>query len=54
MAITRLILALIVLVSTSIPLSAQWLNYPTPGIPRTPGRKTESVGPGTEDAGRKA
>ena len=45
MAITRLILALIVLVSTSIPLSAQWLNYPTPGIPRTPDGKPNLSAP---------
>ena len=45
MAITRLILALIVLVSTAIPLSAQWLNYPTPGIPRTPDGKPNLSAP---------
>jgi hypothetical protein len=27
--------ALLVLLSTSVSLSAQWLGYPTPGIPRT-------------------
>src|SRR5438477_10517806 len=45
MVTARLILALIVLVSTSIPLSAQWLNYPTPGIPRTPDGKPNLSAP---------
>ena len=39
MTISRLIFAFIVLASTFVPLSAQWLNYPTPGIPRTPDGK---------------
>ncbi len=29
------------------PASAQWLNYPTAGIPRTAGRQTEPVGAGS-------
>src|SRR5205809_6244108 len=45
MVTARSILALIVLVSTSIPLSAQWLNYPTPGIPRTPDGKPNLSAP---------
>ena len=45
MAISRLILALIVVLSTSVPLSAQWLNYPTPGIPRTPDGKPNLSAP---------
>jgi len=35
MAISRFILACIVLLWTAFPLSAQWVHYPTPGIPRT-------------------
>src|SRR5437764_13921059 len=35
MAISRSICAFLVLLSASISLQAQWLNYPTPGIPRT-------------------
>ena len=35
MAISRSICAFLVLLSASIPLHAQWLHYPTPGIPRT-------------------
>src|SRR5216117_4057347 len=45
MATARSILALIVLVSTSIPLSAQWLSYPTPGIPRSPDGKPNLSAP---------
>jgi len=45
MVTARSILALIVLVSTSIPLSAQWLNYPTPRIPRTPDGKPNLSAP---------
>ncbi len=32
----RSILAFVVLLSACVSLSAQWLHYPTPGIPRTP------------------
>src|SRR5690349_6955592 len=35
MAMSRWILILIAVVGTAIPLHAQWLHYPTPGIPRT-------------------
>lgn len=42
--------ALVVLLSTSVSLSAQWLGYPTPGIPRTPGGKPNLSAP----AGRQA
>jgi hypothetical protein len=31
--------ALLILLATSVSLSAQWLHYPTPGIPRTPDGK---------------
>jgi hypothetical protein len=37
--------ALLVLLSTSVSLSAQWLGYPTPGIPRTPGGKPNLSAP---------
>ena len=33
---------------------AQWLNYPTPGIPRLAGRQAESVGARASDRGRQA
>jgi hypothetical protein len=45
MAISRLMTAFIVLLSTSVPLSAQWLHYPTPGIPRTPDGKPNLSAP---------
>jgi hypothetical protein len=35
----------IVLLSTFAPLSAQWLHYPTPGIPRTPDGKPNLSAP---------
>src|SRR5215471_12761697 len=41
MAISRSISALIVLLWVCVPLSAQWQNYPTPGIPRTPDGKPD-------------
>jgi len=37
--------AFLVLLSTMVPLSAQWLRYPTPGIPRTPGGKPNLTAP---------
>src|SRR5881628_3283764 len=45
MAITRSILAFIVCVSLCVPVCAQWLNYPTPGIPRTPDGKPNLSAP---------
>src|SRR5438876_1969555 len=45
MAVARSILTLIVFVSTVMPGSAQWLNYPTPGIPRTPDGKPNLSAP---------
>ena len=42
---SRSILACIVLLSTCVPLSAQWLHYPTPGIPRTPDGKPNLAAP---------
>ena len=50
MVMSRSILALIVLFSTSVPLSAQWLNYPTPGIPRTPDGKPNLSAPAPRTA----
>jgi hypothetical protein len=35
----------VVLLSTFIPLSAQWLHYPTPGTPRTPDGKPNLSAP---------
>ena len=29
----------------SVPVSAQWLHYPTPGIPRTPDGKANLAAP---------
>jgi hypothetical protein len=37
--------AAILILALSAPLSAQWLNYPTPGIPRTPGGKPNLAAP---------
>jgi len=45
MASPRSISALIVLLSAFVPLSAQWLHYPTPGIPRTPDGKPNLAAP---------
>jgi hypothetical protein len=45
MGILRSILSGVVLLSTVVPLSAQWLHYPTPGIPRTPDGKPNLSAP---------
>ena len=45
MAISRSILGFVLLLSTSVPLSAQWLHYPAPGIPRTPDGKPNLSAP---------
>src|SRR5262245_1523989 len=45
MAITRSILAFVVLLSIFVPVSAQWVNYPTPGIPRTADGKPNLLAP---------
>src|SRR5215471_19132539 len=45
MAISKAISALIVLFSTVIVTHAQWLHYPTPGIPRTPDGKPNLADP---------
>jgi len=41
----RSILAFVVLLSACVSLSAQWLHYPTPGIPRTPDGKPNLSAP---------
>ena len=41
----RWLAGLMVLLSTFVPLSAQWLHYPTPGIPRTPDGKPNLSAP---------
>src|SRR6059036_365389 len=45
MTISRSILAFIVFLWASVPVSAQWLSYPTPGIPRTPDGKPNLSAP---------
>src|SRR5712691_7737684 len=45
MAISRSILGFVFLLSTSVPLSAQWLHYPAPGIPRTADGKPNLTAP---------
>ncbi len=42
--------ALVVLLSTFVPVSAQWLHYPTPGIPRTPDGKPNLSAPAPKTA----
>src|SRR5258707_8986014 len=39
-----------VVISALIPLSAQWLHYPTPGIPRTPDGKPNLSAPAPKTA----
>ena len=41
----RWLLSIIGLLSTLVPLPAQWLHYPTPGIPRTPDGKPNLSAP---------
>ena len=45
MAISRSISAFIIVLLAFVPLSAQWLHYPTPGIPRTPDGKPNLSAP---------
>jgi hypothetical protein len=40
----------VVLLTTVVPLSAQWLHYPTPGIPRTPDGKPNLSAPAPKTA----
>jgi len=47
----RSLLSLVALLSaTLVPLSAQWLHYPTPGIPRTPDGKPNLSAPAPKTA----
>src|ERR1700674_1850791 len=41
----RSLLGFVVLLWTFVPLSAQWLHYPTPGIPRTAAGKPNLSAP---------
>src|SRR5262245_45484195 len=51
MAISRFISAFIVVFSTFVvPLSAQWVHYPTPGIPRTADGKPNLSAPAPKTA----
>jgi hypothetical protein len=45
MGICRSSCVLVVLLSTFVPLSAQWVNYPTPGLPLTPDGKPNLSAP---------
>jgi len=42
---TRSLSGFVMLLSTFVPLSAQWLHYPTPGIPRTSDGKANLTAP---------
>ena len=42
---SRSISGFVVLLSTCVSLSAQWVHYPTPGIPRTPDGKPNLLAP---------
>jgi hypothetical protein len=46
----RSLLSGVVLLTTVVPLSAQWLHYPTPGIPRTPDGKPNLSAPAPKTA----
>ena len=50
MSISRLILGFVFLLSASVQLSAQWLHYPTPAIPRTPDGKPNLSAPAPRTA----
>ena len=50
MEILRSVLNGVVLLSTIVPLSAQWIHYPTPGIPRTPNGKPNLSAPAPKTA----
>ena len=45
MAASRTLLLFVVLLSMFVSLSAQWVHYPTPGIPRTPDGKPNLSAP---------
>ena len=42
---TRTILALVLALVTAVPATAQWLNYPTPDLPRTADGKPNLTAP---------
>src|SRR5258708_7444804 len=42
---SHIIAVTLALFGLSVPLAAQWLNYPTPGIPRTPDGKPNLFAP---------
>src|SRR6476661_9775515 len=50
MGIPQSLLNCVVFLSTLVPLSAQWLSYPTPGIPRTPDGKPNLSAPAPKTA----
>lgn len=43
-------LALVISAAFSLPAAAQWLDYPTPGIPRTAGGKPNLSAPAPRSA----
>ena len=49
----RWLAGLVVFLATLVPLSAQWLHYRTPGIPRTPDGKANLSAPAPKTAERK-
>src|SRR5579864_3419916 len=49
----KLGVAALILPVISIPIEAQWLNYPTPGIPRLPNGKPNLAAPAPRTANRK-
>ena len=40
----------LLLLASCVPLSAQWIHYPTPGIPRTPDGKPNLTAPAPKTA----
>ena len=46
----RFISSFVILLPALVPLSAQWLHYPTPGIPRTPDGKPNLAAPAPKTA----
>ena len=41
----RIVIAVVFCATLCMPIEAQWLNYPTPGIPRTPDGKPNLSAP---------
>ena len=50
----RSVSGFVVFLATCVPLSAQWLHYPTPGIPRTPDGKPNLSAPAPKTPDGKA